>query len=843
MMKCKLVTLFLIVFLLASLTFPFFLVRGVGSNWVTLQVNEIYVLRGETLTITTKSNSSQINLRIYSPSQQLIYDQIWNGNSSRSLPVQADAEYGTYTIEASTATSKSQVWVTVLDITNWSPVSFPYLRVHKGITYMFYANGTITASKNGQSLNVDLSTLRDMATQYGLTVTATYNSMAFRVRFTKTGIATVDMGFIFIHTGMKFVVNGTLDQPRSFSMSVSSVLNFKNGVDRITAGNLVYDWSDLRRTAHAFNFDADTKTLTINLPQTFSFDPTLFEADFETGDLSEFTGTEGSNIPTINTTTVRNGTYSMRSAPDINDQSDAYKSGLSASAILYEGFWFYVEEIPQNGGETFDFGGVGATDYQNSVFASIDYGGYWAVTYYVSAACTHVAEGTPSNYLGAGWVWTVICRDVTNSLALIYINDTLKINATVSNSGNSDIIWAGVDSVNYAGLVAFTDGVTVSTTYPTMPTYGGGDSTAPTYSGLSTSTTVAGASCNFNATWTDETDLSGYILSINNTGTWANETWTAFSTNPETVSVSKTLNSTATLVIGYNWYANDTSDNWNTTGIQTLTLTYIYITLQARDKDSANLPRAVTFSGSYSNGTTFSVTSSTSGSYVLPAIYGSLAVTTTWQAITAKASTNVTTTANATQNLDTLIAKVSWNTNYALVCLDGTSIGTPTIEGEADIMVRDIVASGSLKIVVDHVNWKKTIQPTRFEVGTRQYDQGDGTWSWASSVFSLTDTYDGTQSALLIFGEQDGGGGGGGGTSGSSPTPTPTPTEPPLTTVPTVPSQLQPSLEFEQPPIVAVIMGVCVVALIGIVIYVDQSRQSGWKKVKKNKSRKVDWKK
>ena len=125
------------------------------------------------------------------------------------------------------------------------------------------------------------------------------------------------------------------------------------------------------------------------------------------------------------------------------------------------------------------------------------------------------------------------------------------------------IVWDGTDnwklSINASYVVT-----------------GGGDSTAPTYSDLSVSSTVAGASAQFNATFNDETDLTttgSYIFSTNNTGSWINETAVIFTSTPQTVSVSKTLNSTVGLPIGYNWFFNDTAGNWNTTGIQTITLT------------------------------------------------------------------------------------------------------------------------------------------------------------------------------------------------------------------------------------------------------------------------------
>lgn len=103
-----------------------------------------------------------------------------------------------------------------------------------------------------------------------------------------------------------------------------------------------------------------------------------------------------------------------------------------------------------------------------------------------------------------------------------------------------------------------------------------GDSISPTYSSLSSSSTVAGASCQFNSTWTDETDLAttgGYIFGTNNTGTFTNETWAAFTSNPETVSATKILNLTIGNKVQWQVWANDTSNNWNNTGLQNVTLT------------------------------------------------------------------------------------------------------------------------------------------------------------------------------------------------------------------------------------------------------------------------------
>ena len=95
----------------------------------------------------------------------------------------------------------------------------------------------------------------------------------------------------------------------------------------------------------------------------------------------------------------------------------------------------------------------------------------------------------------------------------------------------------------------------------------------PTYSNIAHSTTIAGASVTFSCRWSDETGLSGYIFGTNNTGIPKNETWTAFSGNPDWANVTMTLNSNVGVRVEYWWYANDTSNNWGYTGINYLIVT------------------------------------------------------------------------------------------------------------------------------------------------------------------------------------------------------------------------------------------------------------------------------
>ena len=102
------------------------------------------------------------------------------------------------------------------------------------------------------------------------------------------------------------------------------------------------------------------------------------------------------------------------------------------------------------------------------------------------------------------------------------------------------------------------------------------DTTKPTYSNAQTNTTIAGKSCLFSIQYNDDTALNPngqYIFSTNNTGTWVNDSAINFTATPSWANVTKTLNSSVGLSIGYRWYADDNAGNVNNTEIFTLTTT------------------------------------------------------------------------------------------------------------------------------------------------------------------------------------------------------------------------------------------------------------------------------
>jgi len=98
---------------------------------------------------------------------------------------------------------------------------------------------------------------------------------------------------------------------------------------------------------------------------------------------------------------------------------------------------------------------------------------------------------------------------------------------------------------------------------------------SPKYSDNSTNSTAAGRHIEFRLNWTDNIGLDSYIFSLDNcTGSFSNVTESTFPTGgtEDWSNVTQTINLTVDCTIQWKIYANDTSDNWNTSD------TYSFIT-------------------------------------------------------------------------------------------------------------------------------------------------------------------------------------------------------------------------------------------------------------------------
>ena len=184
---------------------------------------------------------------------------------------------------------------------------------------------------------------------------------------------------------------------------------------------------------------------------------------------------------------------------------------------------------------------------------------------------TGYGSGTSSNDQATAYVWRfsdsswVTIGDLPGSNG----NVTLNITSSISNyldSNNHLVVLA--EGANYdPGDYIFVDyvGVTVGYTTETIP---------PIYNSASVNSTIPDEIAKFSINVSDNVALhpnGQYIFSTNNTGMWVNDSAINFTTTPSWANVTKTLNSTSEISIGYRWYFNDSAGNMNSTPIYTLT--------------------------------------------------------------------------------------------------------------------------------------------------------------------------------------------------------------------------------------------------------------------------------
>ena len=159
--------------------------------------------------------------------------------------------------------------------------------------------------------------------------------------------------------------------------------------------------------------------------------------------------------------------------------------------------------------------------------------------------------------------------------------------ATWVNASDSQLFTYSASSTGYNISSVLVDGSPVSITgsytfsnVQTLHSIAVSATLSLIYSSIGVNSTLANNTAVFSSYWNDNaTSLSKYIFGTNNTGTWVNGTATAFSGTPAWANVTvTTLNDTIGKIVGYEWWANDSANNWVNTGIQTLTTTGYTIT-------------------------------------------------------------------------------------------------------------------------------------------------------------------------------------------------------------------------------------------------------------------------
>ena len=186
---------------------------------------------------------------------------------------------------------------------------------------------------------------------------------------------------------------------------------------------------------------------------------------------------------------------------------------------------------------------------------------------------TNVLAAGSINRTLSSWNNTLMKWNDTNSTKEITANynltglqaNTLYGIFNTTNFGQSNpytITTNGNGALNFTIFLIRNTEITVNST----------DTTPPTFSLNSTNTTIAGTSIRHNLYWSDNIGLFGMIFSFDNgTGTFMNDSWISMTGTFSWANISKVVNSTIGSTIRWIQYANDSSNNWNTSNIYSYT--------------------------------------------------------------------------------------------------------------------------------------------------------------------------------------------------------------------------------------------------------------------------------
>jgi len=856
--------------------------------YVNISPLKDYYLKGENLNIQVTTNAPIYRLQIYLPNGKVWLNKTFSANSTQNFTIPQNALYGTYIVRAVAENCVDTKRFTVLDVSDWKPTVFPYSRKHKNILYTFYSNGTFWAEGSNGNVTLNFNSLIKLAKTHDLKVSATYNSMNFRVRFynSETDI-NVNMVFSFIWKGCKFIVRGAIDKERQFAFNLSRHKgSLESFVDCVRSGNLVFDWSDLRRAKHRFEYNKETKVLTVDIPKSFNLDPYIFEDGFESGDFSNWSGTTASS-GTISVTNAnpKQGTYNARSELSGSGERKAYcyKSGFNEGIIHVRLYVMFKDAIPSaSTSDGISIMYVRNVDNTAGLFqVSVGYtNSRWQGNYRKAGTWTTWNNASHTASLDTWYcVEAAYYVHATEGYFKVWVNETLifeDTNIDTSQNGNAGEVRVGVHSsysTNSLSHKVDIDCVVVDSSY-IGPLSGGNN--APSIGEFQAPSTIyANQWFYLNASVNDADGISEIVnatIELSNSVIlkWDNASAT-FSEQSDTNNYC-TLNASACIETEKNstafklswrlklnnypsgsvnilssntkvWDSTESGSN-NETGL--FTFSYITLNLQARDSSGTNLPRSVTFSGTLGNGTGFTKTSDTNGLATLTTCYGTHTVQVKWGTHLVKSSTSFSVTSNKTQNFDTAIARLNSGSYYVLISINQTTPVTPEINGLPNWKMYGISGSGQKDLKVDVANWVDTSQPSIIKVMGNPYETG---WNWDGTNKILSGfilDFDANPSLNLEM-EWGTSSGGPGGSSGGSNTVPVTPEEEPEKPQDTINPPVYIIPEYQQPVIPAnavttIIVGSCIVICIGLVInwlFEQNSTSKLWNR----KSKKPKWKK
>jgi photosystem II stability/assembly factor-like uncharacterized protein len=192
--------------------------------------------------------------------------------------------------------------------------------------------------------------------------------------------------------------------------------------------------------------------------------PYLFSESFETGNFNAWddTGASGTSTMIVETSNPFQGSFNARFTSN-GLECWATKFIQSLSELYYRQY-IKFENLPSVGGYTY-LNGIAYEDLSNAVTVYLHNNGghyYWGLLSTVNGVQYHLEESTPSEPQAGVYYCLEMCRDTTEGLNQLWVNNALVVEASVPNSGNSNAVFTGLTSSSTSVTVYF-DSIKVGT--------------------------------------------------------------------------------------------------------------------------------------------------------------------------------------------------------------------------------------------------------------------------------------------------------------------------------------------------------------------------------------------
>jgi len=271
----KLLSLPIILFLLASPLFVLALEYTPISRLFISTDKDFYFYNQQIEISITGIENKSFKLLIFDPYNTTIYDKnhVTNleGHFKTYFDIPIWVESGTCKIRViyieGNRINYIDRLISLVDTDNLISSTIPFYRIHKGLNFRILRDASLEIENyKGENLKIQFP----KATKNIFGIECFKNDMIFIVKLRNYDLGIkIDFNFLFIHKGIKLIVNGSTNSIENFDINFMSRKTLAKTIERISCGNLVFDYGDIIKTKY-INYFIDDR-LEVQIPKNFVF--------------------------------------------------------------------------------------------------------------------------------------------------------------------------------------------------------------------------------------------------------------------------------------------------------------------------------------------------------------------------------------------------------------------------------------------------------------------------------------------------------------------------------------------------------------------------------------------